>query len=378
LFWKRRVAGSGSPSSFLEAILSISTESPDESSDKSFENFANRKADHIRLALDSSTQATGQSGLSSILLIHEALPEINFSDVSLEVNLFGHRSASPLFISSMTAGHAGSFDINLVMARVAQDRGWAMGVGSQRRQLADLSADREWIEIRKQCPQVRFFGNIGLSQLIQTSISDVRRLADTLNAEAMIVHTNPLQECLQPEGTPQFAGGLNAISELVKKLGLPVIVKETGCGFSKKTLDQLKNLGIAAVDVAGLGGTHWGRVEGGRSNPGDLLHESAQTFASWGVSTVESVMSAVALSPDYSVWASGGVRTGLDAAKLIAIGANMVGVAMPVIEAALRGEVALDNRLKQLEYEMKIALFCTGSKNVREVQEKKVWAAVKT
>lgn len=337
------------------------------------QQFESRKADHIRLALDDRTQATGGSGLEDIRLEHEAFPEIDFSDVSLEVSLFSKPVSSPLFVSSMTAGHAGSLNLNLVMARVSEKRNWAMGVGSQRRQLSDKQADLEWKEIRKSCPRVRFFGNIGIAQLIQTSVADVRRLADSLEAEAMIVHTNPLQECMQPEGTPQFAGGYRALERLVKELGLPVIVKETGCGFSENTLRRLRGTGVAVVDVSGFGGTHWGRVEGGRSQAGDPLQLAAETFADWGIPTVDSLLTAVRVEPDYDVWASGGVRSGLDAAKLVAMGAKMVGLAKPIIEAALDGEEALDRRMALLEYELKTALFCTGARNFKELREKKVW-----
>lgn len=338
------------------------------------ELFESRKADHIRLALEDRMQTTGLSGLDQIELVHEAFPELDFSDVKIEQQLFsGSTAIQPLFVSSMTAGHAGSGDLNLTMARVCEKRNWAMGVGSQRRQLTDKTADLEWSKIRKACPDVRFFGNIGLAQLIRTSVDDIRRLADTLEADAVFVHTNPLQECMQPEGTPQFAGGYKALERLVKDLGLPVIVKETGCGFSSRTLARLNGIGLAAVDVSGIGGTHWGRLEGGRSQQGSSLQQAAATFRDWGISTVESVENAVALKTDYEVWASGGVRTGLDAAKLIALGAKMVGYAKPIIEAALKGEEMLDTAMAQLELELKIALFCTGSKTPSELQERRAW-----
>ncbi len=332
------------------------------------EQFESRKADHIRLALSEVTQATGGSGLDSIRLVHDAMPDLNFEDVSLEVFLFSKKTSSPLFVSSMTAGHAGSLDLNMVMARICEKRGWPMGVGSQRRQLTDRSVDVEWAKIRKTCPRVRFFGNIGLAQVIQSSVADVRRLADTLEAEAMIVHLNPLQECFQPEGTPSFKGGLEALSKLVRELGMPVIVKETGCGISEATLKRLNGIGVFAVDVSGYGGTHWGRVEGGRSKPGAMRARAAATFADWGIGTVDSLKAGASLKTDYQMWASGGVRSGLDAAKLIALGAQHVGFAKPVIEAALEGETALDERLELFEFELKTALFCTGSRTIEDLR----------
>lgn len=340
--------------------------------------FESRKADHIRLALSDETQAHGLSGLDRVRLRHEALPEIDFDDVSIATEVFGRPASSPMFISSMTAGHAGSGDLNLVMARVSEKRNWLMGVGSQRKQLTSREAADEWKNIRKSCPRVRFLGNIGIAQVIQSSVDDIRRLTDSLEAEALFVHLNPLQECLQPEGTPKFRGAHEALSRLVREIGLPVVVKETGCGFSAKTLERLRGMGLAAVDVSGNGGTHWGRVEGGRSGQGSIRREAAETFRDWGVGTVESMTNALRVHGDFAVWASGGVRSGLDAAKLCAMGASMVGLAQPILKAAMNGgggpsEEALDKKMATLEFEMRTALFCTGASSVGELQGMKAW-----
>lgn len=335
--------------------------------------FENRKKDHIRLALSSSTQAEGMSGLSQVRLLHEALPELDFQDINLGCDFFGERSASPLFISSMTAGHTGSLDLNLILARVAERRGWCLGVGSQRRELFDSTAHQEWIRIRKACPDVLLMGNIGLSQIIRTKPSEIQRLVEAMQAVAIFVHTNPLQECLQPEGTPLFKGGYEALEALVKCLGVPVVLKETGCGFSKKTLSRLVGIGLSAVDISGLGGTHWGRIEGARSPRNSVLERAAVTFQNWGSSTVASMLAAHELDTDYAVWASGGVRSGLDAAKLFALGAEKVGLAQPILVAAMNGDEALDFELQRLEFELKTALFCTGCRSIDELQERQLW-----
>jgi isopentenyl-diphosphate delta-isomerase len=337
---------------------------------ESSDQFERRKGDHIRLSLDARVQAEGLSGFDDIRLVHEALPELNFDEVGLFCSSLGEKIPTPFLVSSMTAGHAASIDLNVRLARACELRGWRMGVGSQRRELSDVTASREWKNVRKLAPKVQLLGNLGLSQLIQTPIQQVQKLADDLEASAMIIHLNALQECLQPEGTPQFKGGLKALEKLTKGLSVPVIVKETGCGFSKSTLQQLRNTGVATVDVSGLGGTHWGRIEGFR-NP--ELKSVADTFADWGISTVESVISAISIKPRFEVWASGGVRTGLDAAKLLALGARSVGVAKPILEAALKDEKALLDRMAQMEHELKIALFCTGCQNVSQLRKKKVW-----
>lgn len=335
--------------------------------------FERRKVDHIRLSLDQASQATGYSGFERIELQHEALPDLNFDQVSLASTSLKTKVPTPFFISSMTAGHQDSSRLNLLLARAAEARGWSMGVGSQRRELNDPAAAREWKEIRAQARKLRLFGNIGLAQLIQTKTAQIEKLVEQLQASAMIVHLNALQECLQPEGTPQFKGGLKALERLCKQLSVPVIVKETGCGFSRATLKRLRGLGIAAVDASGLGGTHWGRIEGARNTAEDVRFEAARTLANWGISTVDTLVAAAELKKDYELWASGGVRSGLDAAKAFALGATAVGFAKPILEAAMIDEEALLKTMARFEFELRTVLFCTGAKNIAELHSRKVW-----
>jgi len=335
--------------------------------------FENRKQDHIRLSLKPENQAVGEAGFDRVALVHEALPDLNFRDVSLVSSALGVKTKTPFLISSMTAGHAASGELNTLLARSAETFGWRMGVGSQRKELNDSAAADEWQLIRKRAPKVLLYGNLGLAQLIRTKISVIERLVDSLEATGMIIHLNGLQECLQPEGTPEFKGGVKALKDLAKQLSVPVIVKETGCGFSRKTLKRLRGLGLGAVDVSGFGGTHWGRIEGDRNKADSVRREAAATFADWGISTVDSLSEAVSVKADYEVWASGGVRSGLDAAKLLAMGANTVGFAMPILEAALRGEEDLHRKMALVEFELRTAMFCTGCKDLSELHAKKVW-----
>ncbi len=335
--------------------------------------FEARKRDHIRLSLSESNQATGESGLDRILLVHEALPDLNFNDVQIQQTSFKKKFTTPFLISSMTGGHNHSSKLNSLLAKASQERGWRMGVGSQRKELKDPAAAKEWRDIRKIAPKVSLLGNLGIAQLIQTKTDAVEKLVEALEADAMIIHLNALQEALQPEGTTDFKGGLKALERLAKALSVPVIVKETGCGFSKATLKRLKNTGVKAVDVSGLGGTHWGRIEGERAGQNSVQAEAAKTLGSWGISTVDSVLDAVDIRAKFEIWASGGVRSGLDAAKLLAMGANTVGFAKPVLEAAMDGEGALLQKMSVFEYELKTVLFCTGSKNIADLGLKKVW-----
>jgi isopentenyl-diphosphate Delta-isomerase len=339
-------------------------------------DFESRKADHLRLALDPSMEALGAGGFERVRLLHEALPEIDLASVELETNFWKYRAASPFFISSMTAGHHQGEAINITLARVAAARRWPMGLGSQRRELGDPNAKAEWARLRKAAPGAFLMSNLGLSQLIVTPLAKVFTLVETLGAGALFIHTNPMQEALQPEGTPQFKGGLKALEAVCKKSPVPVILKETGCGFSAATLKRLRDMGLAAVDVSGLGGTHWGRIEGGRAPLQSAQKNAAATFANWGESTVDSLLNAAGVKLKAEIWASGGIRSGLDAAKAIALGAKKVGFAKPALVTALEGDESLSAWMTQMEFELKTALFCSGLKTPEALRKGKRWQRI--
>lgn len=281
----------------------------------------------------------------------------------------------PIFVSSMTGGHEKAPLINAHLARLSSEMQILMGVGSQRRELTDPDAGLEWKNIRELAPKALLIGNLGIAQIIRTPIDQIQKVLDGLQAEALFVHLNALQECLQPEGTPEFRGGYAAIENLVQRLSIPVIVKEVGCGFSADTLKRIYETGVYAVDVSGLGGTHWGRVEGYRSENEELLFQVAATFGDWGLSTVQSLLSAKKINENYTVWSSGGVRDGLQAAKLLALGSNMVGIAQPWLKAvsAESPEKAVQELFEKLMLELKIAMFCTGTEKIEHFRTKKVW-----
>jgi len=206
--------------------------------------------------------------------------------------------------------------------------------------------------------------------LICTPLEKVETLAQSLGAVAMVIHTNALQECLQPEGTPQFKGGLKALKDLSMNLSVPVILKETGCGFSQQTLKNLCGLGLKAVDVSGYGGTHWGRIEGDRISSEDIRKQVSVTYSNWGNSTLDSLLAARQLKDrDFEIWASGGLKTGLDAAKCLALGAVAAGFAHVILKKAQLDEKALEDQMFLLEHELKIALFCTGNRDVSRLKQ---------
>ncbi|MBU6375228.1 MAG: type 2 isopentenyl-diphosphate Delta-isomerase [Bdellovibrionales bacterium] len=342
--------------------------------------FEVRKREHIDQALDLKNQADGLSGLDQVRLVHEALPEIDFSDVDLTESCLGQTLATPFFIAGMTMGHPDAAAINQLLVDLCQERGWAMGVGSQRRELEEKSLPEESKKLRRSAPRAVLIANIGLTQAIACGSDRIQSLVDSLEAQAIAVHLNPLQEAIQGEGTPEFRGGIKTLARLVRDLRVPIIVKETGCGLSAQTLERIASVGVSTVDLSGLGGTHWGRIEGARAPASSLQRTAAQTFARWGEPTVTSMISArhVLLNSESqrcSVWASGGVRSGLDSAKLIAIGAQRVGYAQPALQAALAGEESLRAWMEQQEFELRVALFCTGSANPAELRKKEgVWS----
>ena len=337
------------------------------------DSYEKRKKEHIALALEDKHQA-GSSGLSKIRLQHSALPELNWKDIDISASIMGKKRRTPFFVCAMTGGHSQAEAINFTIAKICQKRGWMMGVGSQRKQLENASAKKEWVKLRSQFPDLALLGNLGLSQLIETPVEKVEELAEALRAEAMVIHTNPLQECLQPEGTPRFKGGKKALFNLAKKLSVPVCLKETGCGFSSSTLKSLCGAGLKAVDISGFGGTHWGRIEGERSQALNLQKQSAKTFSDWGNSTLSTLLNARECKDrDFEVWASGGIKNGLDAAKCLALGAEAVGWAYLILKKALEGAEALNEQMHLLENELKIALFCTGSRTIGDLRDPLKW-----
>lgn len=334
--------------------------------------FEQRKADHIKLSLDVRTQAQTSSDFDLIRLNHQAFPEINLSDISLQTELLNHRFLSPHFISSMTAGHKKGETLNLRLAQAAANAGWLMAIGSQRRELTDSSSAQEWKKIKKKSSQTKFVGNIGLEELIAYPVEHILKLIDATEAIGLFVHTNPLQEAFQKYNEATFRGGYKALENLVKKSPVPILVKECGYGLAPETVKKLFSLGVQVVDVSGKGGTHWGLLEGLRDNSSDKIRSQASlAFKDWGFSAVESLLAIrhhqIKKSKQQSVWASGGVRSGVDSVKCLVLGAQAVGLAQPLMRAAVVSEKAVLNVMNRFDYELKISLFGLGVLNLKEL-----------
>lgn len=335
-----------------------------------YNQFEQRKRDHIELAMRPANQSHELNPFDAFSLVHEALPDLHFDEISIQSTRFNQPINTPFLVSSMTAGHAQAKQINQHLIEACSLSGWAMGVGSQRRELTDKQAAFEWTTLRRDFPQVTLLSNLGIAQLIHTPLSDIQRLIDAIEAHALIIHCNPLQECIQPEGTTDFKGSWHALAQLIQHCRVPVVIKETGCGFSAGSLSRLNQLGVAAVDVSGAGGTHWGRIEGQRAHQDPIRQQTAQAFRNWGIDTVQSIKNALSIAPGFELWGSGGVRHGLDAAKVLALGVTTVGFAKPMLEAALVSSEEVVARMATIEYELKTAMFCTGSHVLNDLKEK--------
>lgn len=341
------------------------------------QQFIQRKEDHIQYSLSAESQTADASGLDQVELIHDSLPDLNLNEVCIRSSFFDSELATPFFVPGMTAGHDNATMINDRIAAMASDRGWIMGIGSQRRELDADYQDHELQKLTNRFPRLKMISNLGIAQLIEMNerneFSKLQRLIEKTGSVLIAIHLNPLQESVQAEGTPHFKGGLAALKSWAKVSPVPVIVKETGSGMSATTLEKLKEMNLFAVDVSGLGGTHWGRVEGLRAQPQSASARFGKTFADWGISTVESLQNAsrILKNSKTEIWASGGMRTGLDAAKAIALGATRVGFAQPVLAAALKSDIELNDLAARIEQELKIALFCTNSANLGELNSSK-------
>lgn len=342
--------------------------------------FEARKSEHLTLALDNQTQTSMMRFIDRVKLKATAFPEINFEEVTLSTEFSGIKLSAPIFISSMTSGTSLGEPINNALAWLSHEKQILMGVGSQRKELHDEKAQKEWKRIRRTYPKSLLLSNLGLSQLITTPIDQVRRIIDNLEAVGLIIHCNAMQECIQKEGTPQFRNGLKTIELLAKKLSVPVIVKEVGFGFSQNDLVRLNQMGIYAVDFSGTGGTNWARLEALRYPKKSAGLDTGFVFSGWGYDIEEWIDFQDRDSVSYQFWSSGGVRNGHDAAKMIAMGAHLVGMAQPWLKC-----LVADTRMKKLDTdnlfglyektcrELKIALFCCGFANVDAFKKSKAF-----
>ncbi len=331
--------------------------------------IADRKADHIRINLEEDVAAKGvTSGFERYRLAHRALPELDLEAVSLETSFLGRRLAAPLLFSCMTGGTGEALRINRTLARAAQRARVAMGLGSCRI-LLEHPEVLPTFSVREICPDVPVLANLGAVQLnLGVGAAGCRRIVELLDADALVLHLNPLQEALQPGGDTRFSGLLGRIAELTAKLEVPVIVKEVGWGIAPDLVVALFDAGVSAVDVAGAGGTSWSEVERHRIED-PVRARVAGAFAGWGIPTADAVRLARRAAPEATLIASGGIRTGIDVATALALGADLVGIAGPMLRAAAGGGEALEAALEEIVETLRIAMFCAGAGDLDQLSD---------
>lgn len=333
-----------------------------------------RKGEHLMLAASGKVESLGGPGWKDVQLVHHALPKTDLSAIDLGVDFLGRRLRAPLVIASMTGGHEQAVEINRRLAAAAERNGLAMGLGSQRAALKNIALARTYSIAREAAPTAMLIANIGAPQLVvqdasrRLSPAHLRTAIEMVKAQALAIHLNFLEESVQPEGNRHAAGLREALADAVRQVDVPVIGKETGAGLSRAAALELRSLGFSALDVGGLGGTSFAAIEAERASArGDVRgHRLGQVFRGWGLPTAVSVVAA--RKSELPLIATGGVRTGLDAAKAIALGASLVGVARPLLEAALEGESRIDEWIHQFLEELRVAVWLSGGSRLADLR----------
>jgi len=327
-----------------------------------------RKKEHLELCLDTnSVTSSSGTGLDRYRFLHNALPELDIDELDLSTDFLGKRIKAPILISSMTGGFDLAREVNRNLAAAAQKLGLAMGVGSQRVALEEPSV-ADSFQVRDIAPDILLLSNLGAVQLnYGYTIDHCRRAVAMIHADALILHLNVLQEAVQPEGNRNFKGLTEKIANVCHELDVPVMAKEVGTGISAEVALRLKMAGVKAIDVAGRGGTSWYSVEAQRAAKHGKRAET--TFTDWGIPTEEALVAVRQAVPDLQIVASGGVRTGLDIAKSIALGADVAAFGQPLLASALVSADKVVEFLNGVIYEIKVAMLCVGAPDLAALKK---------
>ncbi|QUS35826.1 type 2 isopentenyl-diphosphate Delta-isomerase [Falsirhodobacter algicola] len=328
-----------------------------------------RKSQHLDIVLEGRAAGDGRTGLESVRFAHVALPELHLDRIDLSTVFLGRKIALPFLVSSMTGGPARAAAINARLAQACQAARVPLAVGSQRVALEAGDAGGLDRGLRAAAPDIPILANLGAAQLnLGYGAEQALRAVEAIEADALIIHLNPLQEALQPEGDRDWRGLTARIGALVRALPVPVIIKEVGAGLSAAVIRTLSDEGVAIFDVAGSGGTSWAAVEGARAaHPRDAAIAAA--FADWGIPTATALRQARDMCPKATIIASGGLTTGLDAARAIRLGADLAGFAATLLPAALHSAEAVEETFAVLEGQLRVACFCTGSPDLTALRK---------
>ena len=336
-----------------------------------------RKEDHIRICLGNKAQAkNATSGFEDIQLLHRALPEINKTKISLATTFLGKKFNAPIIVGAMTGGTEQATKINGAIAQAVENLGLGMGVGSQRAAIEDQKLEETYAITRKMAPNAFLIANLGGVQLVHGyGLKEVKKVVEMIDADAVAVHLNALQEAVQPEGQTNFKGVLAKIAQIAGAIDTPVIVKETGAGISAEDAKALENAGVKAIDVGGVGGTSFAAVEYYRSTAKENL--SGETFWDWGIPTAVSLIETVQ-TVKLPVIASGGLRSGTDIAKALTLNASLAGISHPILQTAVKSTKETEDKLSSLIEELRNALFLVGAEKISDLAKTPIVITGKT
>jgi isopentenyl-diphosphate delta-isomerase len=335
---------------------------------KQVTNISDRKDEHLRICLEEDVTSGVPTGFDQVNLNLKTLPEIDFESIVLSTKIFGKTLNAPILISSMTGGSGKTKYFNQLLAKAANEFNIAMGVGSQRAAILHEGLEDTYSIVRKAAPNALLFANIGVAQLNEGfGVAKCQRAVNMLEADALIIHLNALQEALQPEGNRDFSQLLKKIETIIASLQVPVIAKEVGCGIDSQTVRLLVEAGVGGIDVAGVGGTSWAAVEMYRQT--DPIRKAlCQTYRGWGIPTVQAIQGLEGLPKEILRVSSGGLRNGLDVAKSIALGADLAGFARKFILAADKGYEELQKTIELIILELKTAMFLCSAIDLNSLQ----------
>lgn len=331
------------------------------------ESIEKRKKEHLKIAISDISQV-GSNGLQNYKFTCNSLPEIDYDKIDTSVKFLGKKVNYPFFISCMTGGILEGGKLNKNLSKACEKYNIALGVGSERVAIENPDLAK-FYNIRKYAPNIPILANIGLVQLnYGFTHKEFKKCVDMIGADALVVHINPIQEAIQPEGNRNWEGLLGKLEKIIDKISVPVIVKEVGFGMSESVIQRLVKVGVRYIDIAGWGGTNWSMVEGLR---GKADKELGELFSNWGISTADSLENCSAVKL-ISILASGGIRNGIEIAKCIALGADMVGIASPFAKAGLESEEKVEELIEKYAKELKVTMFGVGVKNIKELKKVKI------
>jgi isopentenyl-diphosphate Delta-isomerase len=338
-----------------------------------------RKVDHIKICLDNKAQAKNvTAGFEDIQFVHRALPETDRGKINLSTSFLGKKFNAPIIVGAMTGGAQEVTKINAAIAEAVEKLGLGMGLGSQRAAIENASLEKTYKIAREKAPNAFLIANVGGVQLVHGyGVKEVKRIVEMIDADAVAIHLNALQEAVQPEGQTNFKGVLAKISEIAGAINTPVIVKETGAGISSEDAKTLELAGVKAIDVGGVGGTSFAAVEHYRATKKNVQNSLGETFWDWGIPTVISLIE-TAQSVKVPIIASGGVRSGTDIAKALALNASLASITQPILEVAVKGAAETEKKLSNFIEELRNAMFLVGAEKISNLTKTPVVITGKT